>query len=244
MKKLHHKLADLFGYDLIRKKKSHHTFDLHLQKIIENNLITTIIDVGANKGQFALRLRQLGYRGKIISFEPVYSAYLQVRELAEKDSAWEVHNYAIGNIEGTLELNVTVDSTDLSSFLQPNAFSQVYYKQKVASIETQQAEVHLLKNFIKDLTNESVLLKTDTQGFDLEVLKGAEHYLAELIKVVVIELSFKPIYENMTTGLEMMHFLKEHHFNPSGLFTVSRDKKTYELIEMDGIFLNQRYIQT
>ncbi len=241
--KLHRCLANLLGYDIIRKKKSHHTFDLHLQKMLANQKITTILDVGANKGQFALRLRALGYRGKIISFEPVFSAFLELKTLAAVDSQWQVYNYAVGSQKGMLELNVT-DSTELSSFLKPNDYSKVYYKNEVSGIHMQKTEIRLLKDFIEEnnLEIDSVLLKTDTQGFDIEVLKGAGNYLASLIKVIVVELSFKPIYENMPMALDTMQLLKAQGFNPSGLFPISRDKKTLELIEIDGVFLNKRYV--
>jgi len=238
--KLHHRLANLLGYDLIRKNKSHHTLDLHLQKIIQSKTITTIIDVGANKGQFALKLRQLGFKGKILSFEPVQREFDCIKALSKTDPLWQVHHCAMGSEPGVIELNVT-DSTDLSSFLKPNEFCKTYYKDKVSSIQKQEAEVKVLKDFISNnnLMSESVLLKTDTQGFDLEVLKGVGDYLTSLIKAVVVELSFKPIYEGMPTALETMTFLKERGFDPSGLYQVSRDKKTLELIEIDGVFLNK-----
>jgi FkbM family methyltransferase len=239
--KLHHKIARLFGYDLIRKKSSHHTLDLHLQKIITSNKITTVMDVGANKGQFAKRLRELGFRGKIISFEPILSEFHHIELLSKADPLWDVYNFAMGNSADILELNVT-DSTDLSSFLQPNEFSKLYFKEKVMLSNTQKIEIKMLHHFIAEhnLVHESLLLKTDTQGFDLEVLKGAGDYLSALVKVIVIELSFKPIYNGMPSALEVIAFLNESGFNPSGLFQLSRDKTTLELIEMDSVFLNKK----
>lgn len=240
--KLHHKLANIFGYDLIKNKRSHHNLDNHLQKILQNKKITTVIDVGANEGQFALELRALGFKGKILSFEPIQREFKKLEELSMHDPLWEVYNCAMGSQKGFLDLNVT-DSTDFSSFLKPNKFSKDYYQDKVASIVTQKAEIRLLQDIIteKGLLKESILLKTDTQGFDIEVLKGAGEYVSSLIKVIVVELSFKQIYEGMPSAIEMMAFMKDHGYGPSGFFPISRDKKTLELIEMDGVFLNQHF---
>ncbi len=81
-----------------------------------NRGITTVLDVGANVGQFAELLRLMGYRGKIISFEPLRAAYQELAAKAAADGNWEAHNFALGMQCGHATINVSNYSV-LSSLL-------------------------------------------------------------------------------------------------------------------------------
>lgn len=236
--KIHHKVAEALGYDLIRQKKSHHRLELNLQKILELKEISVVLDIGANRGQFAQKLRSMGFKGKIISCEPIPAEFNKLKELSKTDPAWEVHNFAIGSENGNLELNITENSSDFSSFLKPNEFSQNYFGDKTKKINKVQVEVKTLEEFAQTwkLSQERVFLKTDTQGFDLEVLKGCGSFL-DKIQGILVELSFCPIYESMPNASTMLSYLDQKGFVPSGFFPVTRNKGTLELIEMDGTFL-------
>jgi len=236
--RIHHKLANILGYDLIRHKKSHHSLELHLKKIIDHLKTTLVLDIGANKGQFAQKIRTLGFQGEIISFEPIPKEFERLKLLSSKDPKWEVYPYAIGSKNGTLELNITEESTDFTSFLKPNKFSKDYYSKEVSNIRTVPVEIHTLEDFFrtKKIIPEKVFLKTVTQGYDLEVLNGCGSLL-QTLQGVLIEVSFQPIYENMPDATTVIKYLDNHGFRASGFFPVSRNKNTLELIEMDGIFI-------
>ena len=237
---LHHQLAKLLGYDLIRQKRSHHRLELNLKKILELRNISVVLDIGANRGQFAQKLRETGFKGRIISCEPIPAEYERLQLISSNDQFWEVHPFAIGSKKGMLELNITENSTDFSSFLKPNEFSQSYYGEKISKLKKVEVEVHTISDLATawKLSGERVFLKTDTQGFDLEVLNGCGAFLNS-VEGILVELSFCPIYDNMPDASTMLSYLNERGFRPSGFFPVSRNKETLELIEMDGTFLRK-----
>jgi hypothetical protein len=82
---------------------------------------THVLDVGANEGQFATLLRSLGFDGRIVSFEPVAESFRILERHASGDSRWTVHNFALGDEEGEMPINI-LPRSDFNSFLQPNRF--------------------------------------------------------------------------------------------------------------------------
>ena len=89
------KLANYFGYELIKTKK-HPTLATHMLALIKERNIDAVIDVGANEGQFAINLRKSGFTGVIHSFEPTSEAYNKLKNNAEDDNNWFTHNQALG----------------------------------------------------------------------------------------------------------------------------------------------------
>eukprot|EP01037_Dinobryon_pediforme_P025435 gene25435-27589_t len=91
--------------------------DRNLVHLLREQGITHVIDVGANVGQFAQKLRYAGYRGAILSVEPVSSVHDQLRAHAARDATWSVLPRAAGgDRDGTVTINILADST-LSSTL-------------------------------------------------------------------------------------------------------------------------------
>ena len=83
--------------------------------------VDCVVDVGANRGQTGRRLRRLGYRGSIVSFEPVPRAFEELAREAANDRAWSVHQLALGREDGTTTMNVVPGT--LSSLREPTEFA-------------------------------------------------------------------------------------------------------------------------
>src|SRR5438128_9963923 len=75
----------------------------HLKVVFRELAIDHVIDVGAHNGEYGQSLRELGYRGRIISFEPVRAAFDMLTPLAQRDGNWTVQNFALGPEEGEME---------------------------------------------------------------------------------------------------------------------------------------------
>lgn len=90
-------------YDLVRR-----------MNIVNNHNIDTIFDIGANVGLYAKTMRKMGYSKKIISFEPLKSAFLALEKASIKDQNWIVKNYAIGNEDKKDFINVANNSESSS----------------------------------------------------------------------------------------------------------------------------------
>ena len=92
-------------------------------KKVKTNII---FDIGANTGQFGLEVRQRGYEGKIISFEPLTIARKKLLENVSGDISWIVHDRtAIGDYMGVIEINISKNSFSSSVLPILNAHSDV-----------------------------------------------------------------------------------------------------------------------
>ena len=115
-------------WDPLPRKKAIGEFwlKLHLRELHDTLHISTVLDVGANRGQYAELLRSIGYTGHIISFEPVPHLYRTLSDKAEDDDKWMVQPYALGdkNTEATLN---AASADSLSSFKPPSDFGKSRY---------------------------------------------------------------------------------------------------------------------
>lgn len=182
--------------------------------------IDLVIDVGANEGQFRDMLRNLvGYQGRIVSFEPVPHLAAGLARRAEADPNWEVRHMALGAVAGKALFNI-MEHTQFSSFLQPNnedirLFSETNKVAEQVSVQVETFE-QILPELLKAKPAERVFLKLDTQGFDLEVLKGSAGALAGIAGVQT-EASVRQIYNNAPEYQEVIRFLEERGFVMSGI---------------------------
>ena len=84
---------------------------------LERQRIDLVLDVGANEGQYASRLRKNGFSGRIISFEPLSTAFEVLQRACDHDNSWSCHGYAIGEKRGKATINISANS--MSSSLLP-----------------------------------------------------------------------------------------------------------------------------
>jgi FkbM family methyltransferase len=193
-----------------------------LREIFVSRNISTVIDVGANKGQYRNFLRnQVGFRGRIVSFEPLPELAANLKTRAAADGNWTVHARALGAATGELSLNVMAASV-FSSFLQPRegasfAAQNAVMRTEIVPVSTLDAE------FPDSEVLRTTFLKLDTQGFDLEVLRGAP-VSAGIIPALQSEVSFEPIYENMPAYHEAMAEFGRHGFAVADMFLVNQNE--------------------
>lgn len=207
----------------------------HLALLFRRHAIDCVLDVGANRGQFGTALRRVGYRGRIVSFEPVPEAFAQLQQVASARPPWETRRVALGARPALQSLNVTV-STSVSSFLTPTAAYQERYGGGVVA-RTEEVEVKRLDDIFDEVTkpSERVFLKIDTQGYDLDVIEGAAGCIDRLVGIQT-ELSVLPIYEGMAGYLTALSVIRDLGFTPTGMFTVERDNDL-RIEEFDAVFV-------
>lgn len=241
------KLAKRRGYDVIPFwKMDEIPLANHLRKTFDVYHIDIVIDVGANKGQYRDTLRnEVGFSGAILSFEPVSKYFEFLRKRSSNDKNWKVFNCALGSVQGEAEINVT-QSPGLNSFLpiRTDVVKGFWKENPITGVEKVQIQTldTMLKEANVDCSTVPVYLKLDTQGFDLEVIKGAVKTL-EHIRALQTEASIQPIYQGMPSYLETIRMMNENNFDLSGIFPVTRDD-WLRLIELDCIFINSRFAKT
>jgi FkbM family methyltransferase len=207
-----------------------------LKNVLERLQINCVIDVGANHGQFGMWLRRSGYKGWIISFEPVAANFELLRAAAKKNKPWRVFSYALGAEEGQREINVTEGSV-YSSFLNPREESQtIFYGNRVERrerVEVRRLD-HVLDSCIEGIAAPRMYLKLDTQGFDLEVLEGARSIMPSILALQT-EVSLRHIYQGMHSFAESVSCFQASGFEVIDFLTVSRDRDQLCAVEMDCV---------
>lgn len=178
--------------------------------------VDCVLDVGANRGQFATELRRIGYDGLVISFEPIGSEFSALMDRFTADRHWQGYQLALGSAEETREITIP-KLTVLSSFLEP------VVKEKNTRVETIRIRRldSMLPEILQDLGQRRVFLKMDTQGFDLEVFKGAAGCLDRVFGIQS-ELSVQPLYKGMPHYLEALSAYERAGFDLHNLTVVSR----------------------
>ncbi len=201
--------------------------------------ISLVLDVGANVGQYAEQIRNLGYRGRIVSFEPLSSAYLELQEKAATDRLWETYNLALG--DKNEERLINISRNRYSSSLLPNLPANIESEPNTEYIGQERVDIRTLDSMIETVcaTNEEVYLKIDTQGYEERVLVGATEAL-ERIDTIQLEMSLVRLYDDSMLFEEMLKLLRELGYRLAAVEPGFTNKRTGEILQLDGIFHRYR----
>ena len=236
LKKIVKKLSRSLGIDL--KRYNIQTSEAaKMQRLLAYHNIDLVFDVGANIGQYAKLLRELGYSGRIVSFEPLSSAYSQLKAVSEKDPLWEIApQTAIGNQEGEIIINIAGNSQSSSALPMLDAHLESAPESAYSGSETVKLSRldTLAKDYIKSETK-SIFLKIDVQGLEKQVLEGATAILP-LVKGIKLELSLVPLYEGQVLFKEMIDIIEKLGYELYGIEPGFTAEKTGRMLQMDGIF--------
>jgi len=198
--------------------------------------VTLVLDVGANVGQTGLRLRELGFRGRIVSFEPVQEAYEVLLETARYDPEWLIASRgAVGASVGVVSLHVA-EATDLSSVLEPTP----------ALLETLPSGRTLKTRRVSQTTvaealsacgrdDDRILLKIDVQGGEDAVLDGVGDAWPR-IAAVQLEMSLFPLYRGEKTIGHYVSRLEALGFEAWLLTECNFSRTLCRQLQVDGLF--------
>lgn len=232
------KTFNLFGFEIHRLQPSSDSIS---QIIAAMNIINTdmVFDIGSNEGQFAEVLRRKGYRGKIVSFEPINDARKILIKNASKDDNWTVHErVAIGEKAGVVEINISKNS--VSSSILPMLQSHSKVEDNSVYIGSERVPIISLDSIIRDYLSEnsSCFLKIDTQGYEWQVLQGAKESL-KLVNGIICEISLVSLYEGQVLYKDIINKLENEGFVLWSLIKGFMDKKSGRSLQMDAIFLKK-----
>jgi FkbM family methyltransferase len=223
------KILEGYGYELKQVKRAR-----TLVGWLESRDIDVVLDVGANIGQFGEQLRSSGYRGRIVSFEPIAAVYAQLKDKADGDTLWEARHYALGEAEGTGEIHVS-KSSDLSSLRAPTSkLLDMFPRAAEASLEI--ISIKSLDSIYSEFLGKNVFLKIDTQGYEKQVLDGSAEALKHL-KGAQLEVPIEELYEGVWDASAAFAYMMSAGFVPSQVSATSwRRSDPASFTEMDVIF--------
>lgn len=194
-----------------------------------------VVDIGANRGQFALVARRCFPSAKIISFEPLKEPAGIYRKVFANDPQVVLHEMAIGPEENEVPMHVS--RADDSSSLLPISELQNKLFPGTAEKEMRIVAVKPLEAVLGEADIMTpALLKIDVQGFEREVLEGCRSLL-HCFSYVYVECSFMELYKGQALAHEVIDLLRSFGFLLSGIYNLSYDKKG---IAIQGDFLFKR----
>ena len=204
----------------------------------------TALDVGANVGQWGDQLLDSGFSGTIISFEvmPHLHAALELHAKT-RSPKWSVARCAaLGSKQQRLTMNISANgvSSSLLPMLRTHleaAPNSSYISESIVDVERlDDLAVHALTPHSK------IFLKIDTQGYEMEVLKGAEEVLRHTV-AIQIELSLVPLYEGAPSFIDATSYLETQGYDLFGLVPVFKDKRNGRLLQVDGLFVRKNVFE-
>ncbi len=198
--------------------------------------VNLIFDIGANAGQFGVLLREIGFDGKIISFEPLSDAREILLNISKNDPLWQIAlQTAIGEENGEIEIQIAGNSQSssvldmLDTHVRAAPDSKYIGKEKVA--------LRTLDSIAPDYmdSNSIAFIKIDTQGYETQVMNGAKKLMSQIVGLQV-EISLVPLYKGQCLFDEMLKKLKNDGFELWSISTVFSDPNTAQLLQVDATF--------
>lgn len=227
-------LLGVIGLEVRRRRPSRQ--QVHLGKMLETHSTDLVLDVGANTGQFARKLRRCGFLGRIVSFEPLASAHRALEAASRHDPQWvAAGRAAIGNDTCEIEMLVSQNSVSssllemLPSHVDAAPDSQYSSLERVQMLPLDDAAGPHLQGA------RNIFLKIDTQGSEDRVLDGARSILGKA-RGVQLELSLVPLYAGQKLFRTLDRRLTELGFELWALDPVFSDPKTGRMLQVDATY--------
>lgn len=202
--------------------------------------VNVVLDVGANVGQYALALRDNGYAGRIVSFEPQAQAFDLLGTQARSLPPWECRCVALGDRDGEATLHVSASSAS-SSLLPMKALHRALFP-GTQYVGTETVALAQMDTLLPELlrAGDRACLKIDVQGLELDVLRGAAHALASAcIPLIELEICLVRLYDHQPKPHVLLEFLDAAGYDCAALEQGGADPKTGHMLWMDGLFVRR-----
>ncbi len=224
------KILRRFGFDIVRYRSFWHDTAVPLNP-------RTILDIGANNGAFAKKMRALFPTAHIYSFEPLHDCFEQLEKDMQEDSHFKAFNVALGTYSG--ESVIQRSSFHPSSSLLPMSTLHKTLYPKSAGMSEEKITVARLDDIARNISiEEPLFIKMDVQGFEAEVIKGGTEMLKRA-SLVLMETSFVPLYENQPLFGDIHRLMQELGFEYRGRAEAHYNQKTNELLYEDSVFVRK-----
>jgi len=204
-------------------------------RLLSAHDIDVVFDVGANIGQYATELRDLGYRGWIVSYEPVAAAHRALAARAERDGRWKAIHAGLGPEPGPATIHVAGNSQ--SSSLLPMLDAHLASAPESSVIGTETITLHTLAQALDEHATLGArpFVKIDAQGYEQRILASGGAALARVVGVQ-LEMSLVPLYDGEALMPALIADLERLGFVPMSLEPGFADPRTGRLLQVDGVF--------
>jgi FkbM family methyltransferase len=239
MRRFWWRLADSRFLRRFRPERLHQQWEEnHLRRLLAHYRVDCVFDVGANQGQYARMLRKVGYRGLIVSFEPVPEIAAALRDRAAADGRWLVVQQALAGHDGEQTFNV-MRGDQFSSLSNPRHDDVDLFRDRNQIVRSLAVTTSTLASAFERLRAElgfvRPFLKLDTQGYDTEIVRGSRSTMRHFVGLQS-ELAIVRLYESSIDFREALELYQECGFELSA-FVPNNEGRFPRLIEVDCIMV-------
>src|SRR5215469_10899318 len=243
-RKMLNPIQDALGVDVVRHGRAAVTVEKqYLRRFLAEFQIDCVFDVGANEGQYAEMLREVGYGGAIVSFEPIPAMLPGLKGKAARDANWFVEGVALDEEPRDAVFNVTAHS-EFSSLRTPStAETGIFAEQNKTTtrveLRTETLGPHF-RTYQERLGFSRPFLKLDTQGNDLRIVRGGRDVIGEFYGLQS-ELAIKKLYEDQPSYIDSIRYYESLGFQLGAL--VPNNAGQFPLLyEIDCIMVSSRLV--
>lgn len=226
------------GVDPVRLTSLRHPLERR-RRLLRSLGVDLIIDVGANDGEYGSAVRRMGYRNRIISFEPLSEPFERLASRTAADPRWDAIHSAIGPSPGPATINVAANRGASSSFL-PILDELVHSAPEAMYVGIEHVTIQRLDQACAKAVDEAAatFLKADVQGYEIHVLESATGILPQVVGLQ-LEMSLVPLYVGAPTLESVLERVRAMGFSLVGLepgFAAADGR----LLQADGLFERSR----
>jgi FkbM family methyltransferase len=205
-----------------------------LSTLLELYKVQTVFDVGANSGMSGEYLRNIGFRGEIVSFEPVRQLFEQLERRARADPHWHCENIGLGDSEGELVMRVSGEHGGASSFLRMTDHIPMHAPE-LRVVREEQVAVSTVDAVVERYypRGDRLFLKLDVQGYEKQVLEGARRSIARIVGIRV-EVSVVQSYHGEPLMCEMLQYVCSLGYRLTSIEPAWSNPATQEVYEFDA----------
>lgn len=221
----------------LKRLNSSNSEEACVARLLKKASCNLLVDIGANEGQYGEKVMQTLPNIRMLSFEPLSAPYSRLNMAAKRYARWAVaERCAIGDQDGTIEINISNNSVSSSILSMESAHSNAEPNSRY--IGREQVVIKrldtILPKYIKG--DERIYLKIDTQGYEKNVVTGAKGILS-FITAIQLELSLVELYSGQPLAFEMIEYMRSLGFVPFAFSNVFSNQTTGELLQIDAFFV-------
>ncbi len=201
--------------------------------------INTVIDIGANVGQFSILIHEILPKCNIYAFEPLNDCYKKLREKMSEISRLKAYNLALGDTKGVLEFYSNYFSPSSSALPMADLHKQNFpfteqtelVQVKLTTLDSAAQNIELLDN---------ILINIDVQGYEDKVIRGGVRTIRRA-KVLIIETSFRPLYERQLLFKDIYDSLICEGFDYVGSLQQLKSPIDGSTLQEDSLFIKNEF---
>ncbi len=229
-------LLEYFKYKINKKS---YTLKKEAQRFswLSKYQFNSILDVGSNEGQFAEKILSIFPSAEIYCFEPLPEVFEKLKLNFKDRSNFHYYNYALGDFSVEMDIHRNEYSPS-SSLLEMLDLHKSNFDFAVKS-EVTRIQTRTLDSIFSTPILNPVLLKIDVQGYEMQVLKGAELVLQQA-NVIIIETSFYELYKNQPLFEDIYSYLISKDFRYVGNIEQLESPKDHQVLQADAVFIKKQ----